>query len=712
MKKEILKKGSLLSLGLLSFNLLKAADYPLKIINNTNVIDDTYITVVDGANIYTVNNDGSLTKGPLLGKAYLQDYSKSIGTTGDFTIKLPDPFVSGRIYVSIGHPLGGVASSIPFYSTNSSDSNYYMSQVVYDKFELTWQSGVLYIDPTSVDFFGIPITIQNPSPIVVSDLTESGYPLGMSWSQIMNKAVPEMPTGVYSENQTTWSSLVFNDSGSNPIRIISPSGIATSPGATNSLGSQKNIANDPPATGTSYLLQTISSTSYLNNLISYYTDTSNQLAFDVSQLNQPAYPQTIIFKDVVYFANGISANSQCSQKINGYDSQGRPIYGAYANSSDCWEFIPKVCADTTDLSTCTTPTGNQSILQKEYIPMDYVSSFDFFSPGQWPFDNNNILPKVYTTVATIQTNHPAKGLIAESLTALFSAGLLPVSNSQIYNIAIDKDSLKNIINSNEDILYKNNSANGSLTDKGPWFSQYSKVIHSLCYDKASGDLCTNATAPSDKQYPTVYTFAFDDFLAQDGTLTSNNISNPITVTINDMSGYPQTTPGTPPRPNISVDTPTVVSGTLLNCQDERPSQTCSIAAVFTTKNTPEEILGSYIVQASPITSTANGSNCHRIGQSSWAQCGGIAPTNINTISVTKVSGPDSSANYTYKVTSEVPRDQIEQVVTGAVWKNCPNSTTQNKFKYYVSVSDGTTTIAAESPNTSIYHNIPGCAVPN
>ncbi|AEE27144.1 hypothetical protein FN3523_1841 [Francisella hispaniensis] len=34
-----------------------------------------------------------------------------------------------------------------------------------------------------------------------------------------------------------------------------------------------------------------------------------------------------------------------------------------------------------------------------------------------------------------------------------------------------------------------------------------------------------------------------------------------------------------------------------------------------------------------------------------------------------------------------------------------------KFKYYVSVSDGKQTIGALSPNSSIYHDIPGCASP-
>lgn len=114
-----------------------------------------------------------------------------------------------------------------------------MSQVVYDKFELTYNSsGVLYIDPTSVDFFSIPLTMQNPSPIKPTDLTESGYPLGMSRKEIIDQATANFTTGVSSGSVDTWKDLIFDSSGST-IRIISPSGIATSTGADNPLGSMK-----------------------------------------------------------------------------------------------------------------------------------------------------------------------------------------------------------------------------------------------------------------------------------------------------------------------------------------------------------------------------------------------------------------------------------------------------------------------------------------
>jgi hypothetical protein len=455
----------------------------------------------------------------------------------------------------------------------------------------------------------------------------------------------------------------------------------------------------------------------MNNLITYYKDAATHtLPFDVSQLYDNTEPQTSIFQNVVYFAAGITANSQCSQKINGYDGQGRPIYGSYANSSSCWKFIPKVCTDTSDISTCVAPTTTeQKELQDEYIPMDYVNSFDFYSPGQWPFDNNNILPKVYTTVATIQNNHPAKGLIAEGLSALFSAGLLPVAtDSSIYNKAISKSSVSTLVADNPDILYQPNSTNGTIETNGPWFSQYSKVIHSVCFDNATKLSCTVSTLKKDKKFPIVYTFAFDDFLAQDGTLTSTNttVGKSISITINDMTGYPKTTPGTPPTPAISVDTPKVLSGTLLSCTGPRPSTSCSISALFSTKNTPDEILKSYIVTVAP-QSFGNGDNCQRTTSSVWNKCGGVTPTSISDVKVEKHSGPTSEGVYTYKVTASVLRTQLESGATGAIWKHCSGSTTNNKFKYLVTVAENSTStpIGAMSPNSTTYQDVAGCAAP-
>jgi hypothetical protein len=266
------KNALLLATGLgLSFSCY-AADYPLKIINHANINEDTYLTVVDQNNIYTVNSDGSLTKGPLASEAYFQDYAKDIGTK-DFTLKIPDNFTSGRVYISEGYPLGGLATNPSFYSKSKTDENYYMSQIVYDKVELTWKDGTLFINPSSVDFFGMPLTLQNPAPIKATDLAVSGYPLGMSWLQIMSQIEANMPAGVYKTHSNTWNNLLYKNSTGNIIRAVSPTGIATSVGENSPLGSKKNIADDPTITNSSYLVdnQPKTSTSYLNVSVSRST---------------------------------------------------------------------------------------------------------------------------------------------------------------------------------------------------------------------------------------------------------------------------------------------------------------------------------------------------------------------------------------------------------------------------------------------------------
>ena len=93
----------------------------------------------------------------------------------------------------------------------------------------------------------------------------------MSRKEIITQATTNFTAGVSSGSVATWKSLIFNNSGST-IRIISPSGIATSTGADDPLGSLKNMADKPAISGTSYLVtpvQTPSGSSfYLKNLIS------------------------------------------------------------------------------------------------------------------------------------------------------------------------------------------------------------------------------------------------------------------------------------------------------------------------------------------------------------------------------------------------------------------------------------------------------------
>jgi hypothetical protein len=178
-----------------------------------------------------------------------------------------------------------------------------------------------------------------------------------------------------------------------------------------------------------------------------------------------------------------------------------------------------------------------------------------------------------------------------------------------------------------------------------------------------------------------------------------------------MTGYPKTTPGTAPTPAISVDTPTVISGTLLSCTDTIPSTICNISALFSTKNTPAEIK-KYIVGLAP-QSFDNGDNCQRTTSSVWNKCGGVTPTSITDIKVKEHSGPTSDGRYTYQVTASILRTQFESGATGAVWKNCTGSTTNNKFKYYVTVAEDSTStpIGALSPNSTTYHDVAGCAAP-
>ena len=84
---------------------------------------------------------------------------------------------SGRIYVSMKYPLKlyidasnpGDLAIIDPDGFKTRDSNYY---TIYDKFEFSYDSNGLFINPTAVDFFAMPIRISAPKS--TSDFTASG----------------------------------------------------------------------------------------------------------------------------------------------------------------------------------------------------------------------------------------------------------------------------------------------------------------------------------------------------------------------------------------------------------------------------------------------------------------------------------------------------------------------------------------------------------
>lgn len=126
------------------------------------------------------------------------------------------------------------------------------------------------------------------------------------------------------------------------------------------------------------------------------------------------------------------------------------------------------------------------------------NSLPFFAGANGTFDHQNNTPKA---------------VIVKNLTAAFIVGLLPALNGTLLNtpyLKSQKDQGK---------YYTENDYLG-YPAQGPWYDLYGKALHIF------GD-----------EQP-IYTFAYDDVLAQDGTLHDPNVNNisPVTVTLGDMTG--------------------------------------------------------------------------------------------------------------------------------------------------------------------------------
>lgn len=126
------------------------------------------------------------------------------------------------------------------------------------------------------------------------------------------------------------------------------------------------------------------------------------------------------------------------------------------------------------------------------------NSVPFFAGANGTFDHQNNTPKA---------------VIVKNLTSAFTVGLLPAPDGIVLNTEYLKSQKE------QGKYYSENPFLGSPV-QGPWYDLYGKALHIF------GD-----------EQP-IYTFAYDDVLAQDGTLHDPNVNNisTVTVTLGDMSG--------------------------------------------------------------------------------------------------------------------------------------------------------------------------------
>ncbi|MGL5889971.1 MAG: beta-1,3-glucanase family protein, partial [Bacteroidia bacterium] len=191
----------------------------------------------------------------------------------DSTLLLYIPHLqSGRCMVSLNYmmqfpPVTGSNGVVSLQEPNINNPGDANSGILFDKFEFSYDttgaSGTLYIDPTAVDFFAIPITISLAGET-------SGAPLGAKRDKLMNT----MRATLTKYDQTTnhiWDSLAMRDASKTTVlRLAAP---YLAPGFDLSYLSNAN----------QYAIN------YIDTLCTYYIKTNNPVLINCGELNQTGF---------------------------------------------------------------------------------------------------------------------------------------------------------------------------------------------------------------------------------------------------------------------------------------------------------------------------------------------------------------------------------------------------------------------------------------
>lgn len=353
-----------------------AGDFALTIVNKTNnpAVHSLYI-IVKGINPTTNNQcfiqfqqDGKVgTYVDIAKTTNAHDFSYEYRYFKDQPMHLPN-LVSGRIYVSINKKLTmpividargkfGIADPSPY---NTSDPNF---DLFFDKIEFTYIGENTWTNPTAVDFFALPLLIQ-----------QAGHSYGMTQSrtkvmQAVNAAFEKAPSNA-------WKKLIIKNKQGTIVRILAPG--------------RDNTYFDPD-----YL--TAPGYNYVNDVWNYYT--THTIRVDCSELRgNPAAPalQDYIFtgrvsNDIFTFTNTTKDHSVSITK----PSSNSFFLGAQG-AFDAPNNTPKaIIVRNLSAAWCVglLPTENNTLLRRDYFDK-HRSEFYTHNPrlspaskGKGPFYN-------------------------------------------------------------------------------------------------------------------------------------------------------------------------------------------------------------------------------------------------------------------------------------------------------------------------------------
>lgn len=457
-----------------------SSHFPVKI-NNATGIKNVYMTIIakrDGLTcIMDIDQQGygtcrrvcskDLTKKcELTDGTKLDPYTRSLSSLPS-TLMLP-LVASGRIYFSIGKPMqfyiDGNTGTIPDPDGfKTRDVNYY---TLYDKIEFSYNPNGLWVNPTAVDFFALPIRLMlelNKGDTQYSGFYQTRLAILKAVHNVFRDASLRDPS-----TSATWNTLWLKYTGPSHDPQCTPTGINSSTPFTllRLMSPGKAIATSNPLnTNTSFDPNYLESTqandiNYLDKIWEYYKN--NTLTIDITELKgkkeAPVYS--------AYFFKG--------QVKAGTDRSGNPV--------DKFIFT----------------NGNKT----QDVELTKPKTISFFAGALDSFDAQN---------------NTAKAIIVRQLTSAFTVGLLPALKlPNTTELLLDKTYF--VTQKNKGLYFQNNSIlTPTAGSSGPWYDLYSKALHSLGMP--------------------IYTFAYDDALGQDGTLTTaaNNIKL-LTITLGSLEG--------------------------------------------------------------------------------------------------------------------------------------------------------------------------------
>jgi hypothetical protein len=338
----------------------KNLNFPIEVINNANIISDQDMYLVatavkDYKQCIVKFADGIGDCEELTAETNLQEYNYKLSNFPLNSDNNPEfhlsEMSSGRVFLSIKYPLFlNIDSSNPKNLTiispdgcKSTDRNYY---TIYDKFEFTYNAGGLWINPTSVDFFSIPLKISLPSS--TSSFKESG--LEEARSDILDNVTREF--GKYS-SKDEWDNLFLKFDNDTVLRVISPGKAMLESAA----GSTSMIF--PPNYLDSYIVQ----------LLEYYK--SNTIKVDCSELKAGIY-QGKVFENNQFIFTREDADDVIFDNINSVFFFG----GSFGDGSV--SDVSKVIARdlTSAFNAGLLPAKNDSILSNEYFKSNSQSYYE------------------------------------------------------------------------------------------------------------------------------------------------------------------------------------------------------------------------------------------------------------------------------------------------------------------------------------------------